>query len=145
MEIKKQDSTTSVFRFTLICLQIFGFMPVCGILQDNISKIKFSWTSFRCLYSIVTFLGFLFLNCLQFFRLTIHKLRVAEMLRMYFFLKSVWASYALIKLAKNWREFASECIELDTRMASYGWPKNLKKRMKIVVVTFWVAFVGNLV
>lgn len=143
MEIKKQKQVISVFRFPILFLQIFGFMPVCEMFQDDANKMDFFWISFRTIYAILTLFGILFFMGVEIYRSFTCQLNIVEIERSCFLLRSIIASILLFRLARKWKQFVQQCCVLDQNMASYGWPKRLSKKVKIALMSFWIAFIGN--
>lgn len=130
-------------RYPILFLQLFGFMPVSGIFQGDIEKLKFCWLSFRTFYSLLTIFGLIFITGVELFRLTVCQINIAEMQRMFLLVRSVLCAVLLIHLARKWNEFIKGCCVLDYFMVSYGSPKLLEKKIWIALISFSLAFVGK--
>lgn len=72
-----------------------------------------------------------------------YKVSIVEIQRLWFFLKTLFVSVALIQIARKWKGFVKECVNLDREMVSYGWPKNVQKRIKIALICYWITFTGK--
>lgn len=58
--IQPQNNFHKSLRFLFVIAQIFGYFPVQGVSEQNVTGIHFSWFSLRVLSSFITlFLGFI--------------------------------------------------------------------------------------
>jgi hypothetical protein len=55
--IMKQHNLHRSLKFIFVIAQVFGFFPVQGVLEDEVSRLGFSWKSVRVFSSIITALA----------------------------------------------------------------------------------------
>ncbi|CAH1369047.1 unnamed protein product [Tenebrio molitor] len=115
---------------------MFGYFPVLGVLSSSPSYLGFSWFSLRILSSTVTYTCgiVVILGHIRF--LIVEGYEQIEMNGVIFYSSGTLSCMLFIKLAIEWKQIMLKWQEVDTAMVSYGWPKNLERRLKIISTIF---------
>lgn len=62
---RKEKSFHKSIAFVLLLAQCFGQLPVQGILCNDVQSLRFSWKSWRTVYSILICVGAAFISLMQ--------------------------------------------------------------------------------
>lgn len=132
-----------ILKSTLVLFQIFGFMPVCGVLEPDASSVKFTWLSFRTLYSLLTIAGFTFLLGIQTLRFCVFQPVMVDIHRWWYFFKSVLISMYFFNLARHWPDFLKKWETLQKSMIGYDQLDNPKRKGQAVTIGIMILFIGK--
>lgn len=122
--------------------QVFGLMPIDGVMSRDISNLNYKWKSLKTAYSL-TFLILGTVECLLCARLIFKKgLSLALSSELSFYLISLVGAFFMLKLAMKWQRlmklwFDSEKVFLKTPYTNSGF--SLKQRIRL-----WAAIIGFL-
>lgn len=124
------------FSKILLVAQIFGFLPVQGILGPDFRSLHFSWKSIRVVYSIFTIFGTCVISGFQLQKILNKGLDLLEANRVFFLLSGVVSAYLHFDLAKKWPKFLKDWCKIDSTFSSYGWPNGLDKKLNTLFTVF---------
>lgn len=122
----------------LLFSQIFGMLPVYGLLDRDEKNLKFQWKSLRTFYAIV----FLFFGGIdsgtgirRFFRLGFN-IKFAEALL--FFISGIMKAAFVLNTARNWREIMMKFHELEKPFLHFPYERKsgLSLKLKVRLVFF---------
>lgn len=168
MSIQREATTEhnlhKSLRFLFVIAQMFGYFPVLGVLSSSPSYLGFSWFSLRILSSTVTYTCgiVVILGHIRF--LIVEGYEQIEMSKflsnssrppiilscssvvdgVIFYSSGTLSCMLFIKLAIEWKQIMLKWQEVDTAMVSYGWPKNLERRLKIISTIFLLLEAGTI-
>ncbi|KAJ8918465.1 hypothetical protein NQ315_008162 [Exocentrus adspersus] len=125
-------------RNVLLTAQILGFMPIKGVCQAKESKLRFSWLSWRTLYSILYLSGSCFLSYSYLHQTLSGKVKMAYIHKCCLYLMGAFASVLFLLLAKKWAGFVKCWCRVEKAMSTYGWPKNVDKRINRIATAFTI-------
>ena len=148
-------------RFIFVVAQIFGFFPVQGVLSKTPNSVGFSWMSVRILSAILTCTGGFLVALGHIRHMILTEYDQFEMSKLFQFSNKIWFIFLLlfsdgvifytcgclsciyfIKMATEWPQIILKWQEVDIAMATYGWPRNLNRRIKIVSAVFLLLETG---
>ncbi|XP_072399562.1 gustatory receptor for sugar taste 64a-like [Diabrotica undecimpunctata] len=132
-----------VFRWLFLIMQIFGFMPIQGVFENRLEKVYFTWKSFRTIYAYLTLVGLFFMTADQVTRFFLFKVKLADIQRLWYFLKSFFVSIYFLSLAKQWNSFLLTWDEVDKNMYIFGKTKWIGGTVKCLMVVFIILFIGD--
>ncbi|KAG5891343.1 hypothetical protein JTB14_034410 [Gonioctena quinquepunctata] len=141
-EIKLHGHTVlhDAMGWTIFVYQIFGFMPIDGILQPNIYELKFSWFFLRTVYSLLTICGLTFMTGIQVTRFFVSEVQMADVMRLLYFMRSLFATIYLLYMATYWQKFLRKWNKVDKLMSRYGMPEGLRRKVNWVTAIFMALF-----
>jgi gustatory receptor len=122
--------------------QVFGLMPIDGVMSKDVENLEFKWKSFKTMYTLV-FLVLGTAECLLCCRLIFKKgLTLSLSSELSFYLISMIGAFYILKLATKWKYlmkvwFDSEKVFLKSPYV------NLKLSMKRKI-RLWAALIGFL-
>lgn len=125
-------------RNILLTVQVFGFMPVIGIWQPQISRVKFSRISWRMLYCLLTLFGAVFLSGLQLKKIFSVAIKMRDIHRFCLYVMEVCSCLLFIMVAKKWAQFTKIWNKVDQAMSRYGWPTELNRKINCITIVFVV-------
>ncbi|KAJ3654546.1 hypothetical protein Zmor_013725 [Zophobas morio] len=123
-------------RFIFVVAQIFGFFPVQGVLSKTPNSVGFSWMSVRILSAILTCTGGFLVALGHIRHMILIEYDQFEMNGVIFYTCGCLSCIYFIKMATEWPQIILKWQEVDIAMATYGWPRNLNRRIKIVSAVF---------
>lgn len=130
----------------LLMGNFLGF-PVCGIFSKNPSDLKFSWKSFRAVYSLYLLLmSLFFLVCYICWMISHGDLNLSKFARLTTFLRNVFCLICFIRLAKVWPGlmYKWSCVEETLPVLNDSKKKHfLKNRIAMVQVLVVAASLGR--
>lgn len=114
--------------------QLFGLLPVDGVLERNESQLKFRWKSAKTIYSMVFLFCGTVESCLGTWRLLRlgFKLNFAEGLL--FFIAAMVRAFLIFRLARKWNQImlhwrSCEDVFLKEPYKVKGWSLSLRLRV----------------
>ena len=127
---------------TLLFGQFLGLMPVSGICHKDSSQLKFSWKSFRILYSIIISSGSLIFLVFTIMWTFISK----NMSLSYFIVLIVYAGSFInvilfYKLGKQWPKLIQLWETMEMKISFDN--KSLQRNMNMVLIVLVTAAVGE--
>lgn len=124
----------------VLLAQCFGFFPVSGI---SLSEQRFTYKSFRMLYSLFSLMGSVFLCVMQLNKAVRTKMGIDQIDYIAKYLTSAYVSVVFIELAKEWPKLMKSWRNVEIDMKGYGFPRGLNKRITILIAFFMVTFSGT--
>lgn len=143
MEPAQNLSFHSIIGPCLVYGQLYGMMPVCGILTDDEEKISFRWTVVRTMYSIV----FMFIgtadSILGISRIFRKGFSIYQFEGLIFFMLAAVRAYIFFNLAIKWKKIMAKwkICEKPFLSAPYevnGW--GLKTKLRTIFA--FLAIIG---
>lgn len=141
------QNSHSGFAFAIICAQFFFLFPVCGIWGPDYRSLKFRWNSFRCLtvyafqivlicYSSLTILFFseLGINLSNIGKLSLLRYNGCTLeipVSLFFSVSATLMSILLLVLSRDWPGLMKKWAGVDRAMRTYGYPRNLNRKLKM--------------
>lgn len=119
--------------------QIFGSMPVQGILCKEIDSLKFSWTSFRTIYTTFFLISGTIEAGMVTFRLVRMGLNLNYAQEIIFFVSSMIRSFLLFHMARKWKtimKYWTQCEYVFLRPPYKELKWSLTIRIRIIGVFF---------
>ncbi|KRT86163.1 hypothetical protein AMK59_2206, partial [Oryctes borbonicus] len=92
-------------KYVLALSQLFGVLPVSGIFSDDPLRLKFSWLSWKVLYTCCLILLTFFLVLMAFYNLCTNDFELPNFTTFVFFSNGFIVITVFLKLATEWPEF----------------------------------------
>lgn len=143
MDSIQEEQIHQLFRGPLLILQIFGFMPVQGILKLSSTSLKFSWYGFRTIYALLTLSGFLFFIFIITMRICQMEITMIQIQRFLNYSSSGVGSVLFINLAKNWPNFIKKWQVILQEMVHRGDLMGLQRKIRIMYTIFFVLTISK--
>ncbi|KAF5287609.1 hypothetical protein FQA39_LY15812 [Lamprigera yunnana] len=125
--------------------QYFAIMPLQGINGQSANLIRFTWKSWKVLYSFVIIIGSLFCACVSMYAFLQEHAKISLISATMFYATSFVMHVLFVLLAKDWSHLMKRWCTLDKSMRSYGYPPHLNLRLKTLsAVILFCAFVEHL-
>lgn len=137
---KTKMTISKCLKKLLLLGQIFGFFPVEDI--DKPSQ-RFTYKSFRMLYSVFSICGSLFLCIMQCNKAAKQRIGIDQIDYIAKYVSSAYVAVVFIGLARQWPYLMEEWARVEQRMHTYGFPKKLNKQITIIISFFMTAFLGT--
>uniref|UniRef100_A0A336MC40 Gustatory receptor n=1 Tax=Culicoides sonorensis TaxID=179676 RepID=A0A336MC40_CULSO len=102
-DINKYDSFHRAIYPVLIFNQTFGVLPVSGITESDVKKVKFETKSFRFVYSVFTLLSISFESMSAI--LTLGEVKLNNIDTIFYRISSMFGIYQFFLFARKWPEF----------------------------------------
>ncbi|KYB27367.1 hypothetical protein TcasGA2_TC033212 [Tribolium castaneum] len=122
----------------LSILHIFGLFPVSGLSGPDYKSLKFSWRSFKFLYSLCFFCILCLFVLTLLYNVFFVKEATQEITNVLFYLSAAATNAVFLQLAKNWSRFIHEWHCVEVIMGSVAINHSLKKRLKIITIVILV-------
>lgn len=130
---------TKALKKLVLLAQCFGFFPVLGI---SLPEQRFTYRSFRMLFSLFFLAGSVFLCVMQLNKAVRTKMGIDQIDYIAKYVSSAYVSVVFIELAKEWPKLMQSWRNVETDMKGYGFPRGLNRRITILIAFFMVTFSG---
>lgn len=121
------------FRKLFVLAQIFGYLPVQGVLKENVESLHFNWISIKVFYAFVTILGALFLSVMQMHKMITKQMDIAQVDRFAFNFFGVITGILFMKYAINYPKLMVYWDTVDVSLSHYRWPPGLDRRLNAMI------------
>uniref|UniRef100_A0A240SYM1 Uncharacterized protein n=1 Tax=Phlebotomus papatasi TaxID=29031 RepID=A0A240SYM1_PHLPP len=121
----------------IIMAQCFGVLPVIGVTSKSPSNMRFSWLSFRTIYSIVAFIATGFYTAIVVHYSLSSKIEFVKVVPVINYTSNFYILYAFIKLAKKWPALMEEWKKAEMSFSpsqNIQVKRYLKKKIYIVII-----------
>ncbi|KAF2896732.1 hypothetical protein ILUMI_09439 [Ignelater luminosus] len=131
--VSEVSTTHECFAASLMIGQCFAMFPLKGLLKSDFRLLRFRWFSWNIIYTAAYLTGVLFL--LSFHTNNViraSRLRFEHFVTFVFYASTLTATLLFCRLAQYWPQLMQKWTEIDFRMRSYGFCKNLSLHLKVV-------------
>ncbi|XP_060810408.1 gustatory receptor 5a for trehalose [Amyelois transitella] len=129
----KPNSAPATFqkslRATLIMGQLFSLLPVVGIYGDNAANVRFVRTSWKCLYSLLSFCGQVFMTSMCIYKLACSVTSLKGTTPIIFYGTTCITMMMFFHMAKSWPSLVQHIARTEQLDPLYD--KTLAKRCNI--------------
>lgn len=144
-EEKKSETENPSFHQSvgpmLVYGQLFGMLPVDGVLSKDESQVSFRWKSIKTIYSMMFLFCGTVESCLGIRRLLRLGFKVNFAEGLLFFIMAVVRAFIFFNLARHWKEFIgrwrmNEDVFLRTPYRVKGWSLGMQLRVIFCFLAF---------
>lgn len=147
MNLKNDGSFHNAISRVLFMGNFLG-LPICGVFSNNTLDLKFSWKSFRAVYSLYLLaMSIFFLICFVCWLISHGTPNLSKVISLTTFVSNVLCLICFQRLAKKWPRLVYEwnCVEESLPWQSDSTKKNyLKNRIPMVHVLVVAGSIGKL-
>nr|AUF73061.1 gustatory receptor [Anoplophora chinensis] len=139
---ESRENIVNSLKFFVICSQFLGILPVENITVPN--KLRFRWKSWKVLHTLF-FIGMTTVASTLCLLDWFYVGYVFNSLGITIFYSSALVTLILyVNLARSWPKLMTLWCRIDKIMNnSYGYPKSLNRRFRIVSATYSILALGN--
>ncbi|CAK1600234.1 unnamed protein product [Parnassius mnemosyne] len=104
-EVKSKLSPNTfqeTLRVTLIIGQAFSLLPVNGIMSKIATKVRFEWSSWKCMYAFLSLIGQVFMTIMCVTRVTHSETTLSVTTPIIFYFTTCITMITFFRVARNW-------------------------------------------
>nr|APC94342.1 gustatory receptor 6 [Pyrrhalta aenescens] len=130
-------------KYILLTCQFIGLFPMHNICGKDPAKIKFSWLSWKIVYTIIISASSIFCSYSGYYRaFTFHPV-ITHLLFPVVFTQVAVATLISINVSKNWQKCITSITYLELEInKKYGEPKNVRKYLMFLI--FIIYAIGSI-